>query len=354
MRAAPQFCPTEGRRPWVSGRAALCGLVLAAGCAAWQEPAFETPAKQGPRDKPDDSDLAALVPAGVETVIEVDMEALRRSPWTAEALPDPDARMRDRKTAALGYDGVADVDRIVYAVTTAGVAAPTIVIAQGRFQTANVEAAFRDRWANATPDKWRGLTTLASGESALGTLSPRTFCSGAPAQVHAVIDRAFNVGASYWDQANGPAGPPGTLRRELLAAARFTSPAVLATVVVDDQLRARVGDAFPLPRELRQVAARVDLGLSLDLQAVGHLDDASAAAALAQRLSALLSDRMTRMALAVLGLSELVQSVQVSADGTEVRAHATVPPERRQQVSAALRILVQALRGQVDPRVTGS
>lgn len=331
-------------------RALPLGLVLAfAGCG-WQEPASETAAtaKQGPRDQPDDSDLSALVPAGLETVIEVDMEALRRSPWTAELLPDPDARLRERKTAALGYDGATDVDRIVYAVTSAGVDAPTLVIAQGRFQTANVEAAFRDRWSNAAIDKWRGLTTLSSGENGLGTLTPRTFCSGPIGQVRSVIDRAFGVGPSFWDESSGSIAAPGALRRQLLATARFTAPAALITIVVDGQLRARVGDAFPLPPELRQVGARLDLGQTMDLQVVGRLDTAPAAAELARRLNALLTDRMTRMALAMVGMSALVQSVQVSSDGTEVRARTSIPADRRTEVSAALRALVQALRGQVD------
>jgi len=326
-------------------------LLLAAGCG-WQEPLPENAAaaKHVPRDRPDDGDLSTLVPAGLETVIEVDLEALRRSPWTAELLPDPDARMRERKALALGYDGAADVDRIVYAVTSAGVDAPTLVIAQGRLKMPTIEAAFRDRWSNATVDRWRGVTTLSSGENALGTLTARTFCSGPLTQVRAVIDRAFDVGPSFWEQAAGDVAAPGALRRQLLAAARFTSPAILATIVVDAQLRARVGDAFPLPPELRQVAARLDLGQTMELQVVGQLDSASAAAELARRLNVLLGDRMTRMALAMVGMSALVQSVQISSDGTEVRARTSIPAERRPEVMAALRALVQALRGQAEPQ----
>jgi len=340
----------QGRQGAILGAALSLILLLGLPGCGWQEPAPETAAAAKQRDRPDDSELSALVPAGLETVIEVDMEALRRSPWTAELLPDPDARLRERKTIALGYDGAADIDRIVYAVTSAGIDAPTLVIAQGRFRTPNIEAAFRDRWANAVVDKWRGLTTLSSGENGLGTLTPRTFCSGPVGQVRAVIDRAFDVGPSFWDQAPGTTVAPGALRRQLLAAARFTAPAMLTTIVVDQQLRARVGDAFPLPPDLRQVAARLDLGQTMDLLVIGRLDSAPAAAELARRLNALLTDRMTRMALAMVGMSALVQSVQVSSDGTEVRARASISADHRAEVIAALRVLVQALRGQVDPQ----
>jgi hypothetical protein len=335
-----------------------CVLGGAAGCGFWQDPAIEAPAaaKQGPRDHADDRDLAALVPAGVETVIEVDMAALRRSPWTAEALVNPDERLRERKSVALGYDTTADVDRMVYAVTSAGSAAPTVVIAQGRFQVANVEAAFRDRWPNAAADKWRGLTTLVSGESALATIPPRTFCSGSLDKVHAVADRAFGVGQGFLDDEAGAGQGAGqaAVRRELLALARFTAPAVLATVTISEKIRARVGDTFPLPPALRQVGARLDLGETLDVQAVGVLDDRQAAEALARRLGVLLADRGTRMALGVLGLSALVGAVEVAADGTMVRLHARVPAARRDEVSAALRAVVSALRAHDDPQSGGS
>ena len=215
-------------------------MVLVAGCGWQGPPENAATAKQGPRDRPDDSDSALLVPGGAETVIEVDLEALRRSPWTAEALTDPDTRLRERKAAALGYDGPADVDRIVYAVTSAGVDAPTIVIAQGRFQTANVEAAFRDRWANAGVDKWRGLTTLSSGENGLGTLTPRDVLFGATRPGSGRHRLGVRRGAQLLGRHGGQDWDwrAGVLRRQLLAAARFTSPAIRTTVILDDKLRA--------------------------------------------------------------------------------------------------------------------
>jgi hypothetical protein len=332
----------------------LAALVTVASCGAWQEPPLEsaTAANRGPRDHADDSELASLVPAGVETLIEVDLGALRKSPWTEEALTDSDEKLRERKAVALGYDGAADVDRILYAVTNAGSAAPTVVIAQGRFQLANVEAAFRERWPGTTAGKWRGSTTLVSGESALGSVTARTFCSGTLDEVHAVIDRAFGVGAGFLD--DQPGAGQGALRRELLALARETTPAVLATIVLGEKIRARVGDAFPLPRELRRVGARLDLGQTLDIQAVGMLDDGAAAAALARQVSALLNDRGTRLALSALGLSALLGAVQVSADGAAVRVHARVGAEHRAQVGASLATIMKAVRGPGDPPASGS
>src|SRR3569832_2790715 len=154
----------QGRQGAILGAALSLILLLGVAGCGWQEPAPETAAAAKQRDRPDDSELTALVPAGLETVIEVDMEALRRSPWTAELLPAPDARLRERKTIALGYAGAADIDRIVNAVTSAGVDAPTLVIALWCFRLSNIEAAFRDRWANAVVDKWRAQAILAAGQ----------------------------------------------------------------------------------------------------------------------------------------------------------------------------------------------
>src|SRR5438045_354287 len=157
--------------------AALAAAVVAtaAGCASWTEPPPAAAGAPMTRERPDDRDLPALVPAGAETVIELDLVTLRRSPFTAEALVNPDATLRDRSAAALGYDADTDVDRMVYATGTADADTPTLVIAQGRFQTSNVEAAFRERWSGATTDRWRGVPLLVNGENALASLSPRTF-----------------------------------------------------------------------------------------------------------------------------------------------------------------------------------
>jgi hypothetical protein len=317
----------------------LIATVLAAvgGCASWTEPASAADAAPSARDRPDDRDLAGLVPAGAETVIEMDLVALRRSPFTAEALVNPDARLRDRSAAALGYDADTDVDRMVYATGAAGADAPTLVIAQGRFQVANVEAAFRERWSGATTDRWRGVPLLVNGENALASISPRTFVSGAPPRVRAAIDRAFGVGPDFLDA--GDAAGQGVIRRDLLGFTETAAPAVLVLMTVDERMRARVGDTFPLPRTLRSVGVRLDAGESLRLHALGVLDDREAAAA---------------MALSAFGLGDLLDGARVAADGARVRLSLAVGPEQRTPIAGALRTIVQALRTGADPRAGGS
>jgi len=336
------------------------GLAAAGGaCAPWPEPAAPGAVSPGrARQNPDDGDLAALVPAGVQTVIEVDLVQLRRSPFTAEALANPDAVGRERSAVALGVDATADLDRAVYATGGAGPDAPTLVLAQGRFRYANVEAAFRQRRPGATTDAWHGLPLLASGQDALAALSPRTFVSGPPGQVRTVIDRAFGLGRDFRDPPpdarDGHAQGQGVARRDLLGVAGTAAPAILVTITVDEGLRARAGDAFPLPRELRTVGLRLDLGESLDLRVLGLLDDRDAAAVLARRLAAMIGDRDTRRALAAFGLASLVDGAKVVAEGARVRIATTVGPDQRTALAAALRTLTVALRTGTDPHPGGS
>jgi hypothetical protein len=321
-----------------------CGVlaVVVSSCGMWQEPpagSVGSLAGPGPRDRPDDENLAALVPEGVETVIDIDMAALRRSPWIGPVLQSRDPRATASKADALGYDDVMDVDRIIYAVTTAGADTPTLVIAQGRLGAERIEDAFRIRWPAAVVDHWRGIAVLSSGENAISFLTARTFASGPPAGVRAVVDRAFGIGPNL-----GTDPVLGPVRRALCPEGRAAEPAILVTVAIDQNIRARVGDAAPLPRELRQVGLRVDVGQSLDLQALGILDDRPAADALARRLAALLGDRGTRMGLGAIGLAALLAETRVTADGSRVRIRASIDDDHRDEVTTSLRMLMVSLR----------
>lgn len=277
------------------------------------------------------------------------MAALRVSPWAKPIIGgdpggDPasgdEARARATKKEALGFDDVADVDRIIYSVSAAGADVPTLVVARGRFQPARVEDAFRARWPGAVADRWRGVLALASGENAVAVLSPKTFVSGAPRGVRAVVDRAFGEGAAIdADPALGPT------RRALCPESQRAWPAVLIAMSVDDRLRARVGSAWPLPRELRRFGLRLDLGQTLDLQALAQLDHHDAAVAFARRVAEALGDPVLRAGLRSVGLDALLADVRITIDGAQVRARLSVADEHRAEVTAVLKVLVDSLRG---------
>lgn len=324
-------------------RAAVLALLVATvgGCGELLGPApGPQAAGREARARPDDADVAALVPAGVITVIDVNMATLRASAWTAPALAPSDARAQAAKVDALGYDDLSDVDRIIYAVTAAGADAPTTVIAQGRFQKQRVQDAFRVRWPAATLDQHRGAVLLLSGENALAFVTERTFVSGTPASVRGTIDRAFGIGTP--GATDGPLGP---VRRALIPEVNGAVPALVATVAIDDRMRARIADPTAVPRELRQVAIRVDVGRTLDLTGLGILDTYDASAALGRRLAELLTDPVTRLGARAMGLGPLLDSARLTIDGPRLRARASATEESRADVAGALRTLTSMLRG---------
>jgi hypothetical protein len=110
-------------------------------------------------------------------------------------------------------------------------------------------------------------------------------------------------------------------------------------------MRARAEEAMPLPRELRQVGVRLDLGETLDLEAVGMLDDRVAADALTRRLAALLGNRGTRLTMRAMGLGALLAGTRVNAEGARVRLRTVVGADDRPAVSAALRSLLGMVPG---------
>ncbi|MBC8133382.1 MAG: hypothetical protein H7X95_10415 [Deltaproteobacteria bacterium] len=342
-------CPRAPSARWLCFLLFVSGFSPTAGCATWDDPSAARRPNGQLRDAPDDRDPETLVPVGVQTVIDVDMAQVRRSPWVIPALEARDRRTRAAKDEALGYDDVNDVDRVIYAVTAAGADAPTLVIAQGRFQTTRVQEAFRVRWPAAVVDRWRGIVILASGENAIALLTARTFASGTPATVRSVIDRAFGIGA---DVSTDPA--LGPTRRALCPEGPLAKPALLAAIAVDDRIRARVGDTAPVPRELRQVGLRVDLGQSLDLRALGILDDRESAVALARRLNALLTDPIARLTLRAMGLAMLLPLARVATDGARVLVRLPVDVEHRAQLSSMLKMVVESSRNGPGPGGLGS
>lgn len=308
-------------------------------CAPWQP-------RVGPEvprilDKPDDSDVAALIPVGLETVIDIDMGLLRRSAWTAPLLePVRTDPARRNKVVALGFDDIEDVDRIVYAVTAAGAAAPTLVIGQGRLEPARLTEAFHNRWPEARAEAHRGVSIWVSGENAHALLTGRTFVSGPPDVVRKVIDCSVRAAPAVGDD-----GELGPVRRALaLGPSGVPRPsAVLVTTRVTPTLRARAESAWPLPRELRVIGLDLEVGETLDVDAVGVLDDATAARLLARRIAGLTSDRVVRLGARAAGLGALVDAVRVSVEGARTRATATVAAEHRSELTTSLRRFSQQL-----------
>jgi hypothetical protein len=324
----------------------LFGLLLAAGCATAPDPIGVAPRAPVASAAPSDADLFALVPAGPRLLFEVDLAVVRGSVWTAGLLAGggsgADAIARANQRAALGYDDAVDVDRMVYALTVLDASRPTLVIAQGRFAPAQVEEAFRARWAGARVSARRGISVLVEGENSLAFITPRTFVSGPPAEVLAAVDLAFGVG----DPLAADAGL-GPLWRALATSAGVPGggPAVRGVASLDGVVRARVASVWAVPAAITEVGLRVELGRTLDLDVLALTADRSAAGALARGWSATARAPQMRRLAGTLGLGALLGGLGIGAEGARVHVTSSVDESQRPEVTQALRAILAQLRG---------
>jgi hypothetical protein len=321
------------------------GLLLAAACATAPDTIGVAPRASVASAEASDADLFALVPAGPRLLFEVDLAVVRGSVWTAGLLAGgngADAISRANQRAALGYDDAVDVDRMVYAVTVLDASRPTLVIAQGRFAPAQVEEAFRARWAGARVSVRRRISVLVEGENALAFITPRTFVSGPPAEVLAAVDLAFGLGDSL--AADPGLGP---LWRALATSAGVSGggPAVRGVASLDGVVRARVASVWAVPQAITEVGLRVDLGRTLDLDVLALTADRSAAGTLARGWSATARAPQVRRLAGTLGLGALLGGLGIGADGARVHITSSVDESQRPEVTQALRAILAQLRG---------
>jgi hypothetical protein len=316
-------------------------LLLACGSSGADFPRAAASGGQTATAQPDDSDLPSLLPPELKVEIDVNLEILRNSLWTAEALKSQEASERATKIAALGYDDATDVDRMEYAVTALDGSRPTLVVAQGRFVAATVVDAFRMRWPGATVETRRGVPISVNGENALAFVTPKTFASGAPGDVRVALDRAYGVSGG----GGGDFGL-GALRRDLGGSIPGVSPAVLAVSVIDPQMRARLGDVFSMPSAITHFGVRMDLGRSLTLTALVLAKDRPAAAQLAHQLTLAARETRSRLILAAVGLSPILNNLDVATDGARVRITSMVDEADRAEIRQALQALLRLLRAQ--------
>jgi hypothetical protein len=321
--------------------AVALAVALAAmpGCATGEVAAVDPHAAEpAPRSAPDDGDLLGVVPQGAETLLEVDVAQLRRSPWSAPLLATSDDE-RAARTATQGFDEVSDVDRALFAVSESGGQSAasgqptTLTVAQGRFDAGRLARALGDGWAAGS---WRGSRLWERPGQALALLTARTLLRGEPAAVRTAIDCAWGLAA------DARASPAGELRRELTAAGDH--PALLAASVVTEAMRRRVESDVPLPASLERVGARLDLGAAFELEVFGLLATPAAANETVHNLQVTLRDLRARRALAAFGITPFLSSLVIAPQGRRARVHLTLAEERRDDLAARLAQVLEAIR----------
>lgn len=315
----------------------LAALLLAAGCAEMQPAA--PGAVSATRTGPDDSDLWNLAPAAADTVAEVDLVALRTSPWTRALTESGLSGQREESRRAFGYDPFTDGDRLLAAAIetdaqTGGVPR-VLVVVRGRFDAGQVGAAFGAANPGARQGSWRDTGLWEAPGRAIALVTPRTLVSGDPADVRGAIDAAWGI------VPDARSGPLAELRGG--QANERPGPAVFVAVGITDALRARAAEFAALPPGLLRAGARMDLAQDLNLDFAGVADSPGHAAEAARAL--LLGSRAYAQGtmIRLLGLAPILNGLTVGADGVRIHGHVTVPAEQRERLADKLLALLQML-----------
>jgi hypothetical protein len=320
--------------PFPSARLALAlvgvGVGLLAGCAETKTGAVGA---RGPRTAPDDGDLWNVVPGDAEALIDVDLAALRASPWSESLMRgnlDGEGEERRRR---FGYDVFTEGERMLVAGGEA--ASSTLTIARGRFEMNRVAAAFQSTTSGASTTEWRGSPLVEGEGRAVALVTPRTIAHGSAPEVRAAVDAAWAI------VGDAGAGPLGELRRSLDA--DRNPPAVTFVLSVNDAMRARAAGFFSVPEGMRRLGARLDLGEDLNLDGVALFDshDRAVAAASVWNEAARLYARQPVVLL--LGLGPVLSGLTVGAEGSRVHVHLHIGADKREGLAAKLLALLQAV-----------
>jgi hypothetical protein len=319
--------------------AAALGAALAAmaatGCAEAPPPLpTSLGATPAARTAPDDGDAWNLVPATATSLADVDLVALRASPWSRALVTGGFAEDRDERLRQLGYDVFNDADRVVVAALDVAGAPKQIVVVAGRFDAEKIARAFLSSTPGAAATRWRDCRIWEGGGRSLALVG-RTLVQGAPDTVRAAVDAAWGIVPDARD------GPLGTLARGEDAVAR--PAAITLAVIVTDDVRARADGIVELPPGLSRLAARLDLGADLELDAQAILGDGAQATAAARAWSGAVRDLRQQRMLRVMGLGPVVDGVTLQAEGARVHGRLHVAADQREALSERLLFLLQTI-----------
>ena len=121
---------------------------------------------RGPRSSADDSELWNLIPGDSDAVADVDLAALRASPWSRALMEGSLDGEREERRQRFGYDVFTEAERMLVAGAEAAGGTNTLTIARGRFDAERVASAFLARHAGRGRDAVAGQ--LAVGGAGAG------------------------------------------------------------------------------------------------------------------------------------------------------------------------------------------
>jgi hypothetical protein len=311
---------------------ALIGFALLVGCAETTTGAVRA---RGPRTGPDDNDLWNVVPGDAESLIDVDLAALRASPWSQSLMHGSLDGEADERRRRLGYDVFTEAERMLVAGSEAAGQSSTLTIARGQFAMDRITSAFQTATPGAAPAQWRGSPLVEGEGRAVALVTPRTIAHGSAPEVRAAVDAAWAV------VGDASAGALGELRRTLDA--DKNPPAVTVALTVTDAMRARAAGVLAVPDGLHRLGARLDLGEDLNLDAVALFDSNAHAVAAASVWNEAARLYARQPMVLLLGLGPVLGGATVAAEGSRVHVHLHIGADKREGLAEKLLAVLQAV-----------
>jgi len=307
-------------------------LAALAGCAETTAAGVKA---RGPRTGPDDSDLWNVVPGDVESLIDVDLAALRASPWSRALMQGNLDGDREERRRRFGYDVFTEAERMIVAGAESTGGPDTLTVARGRFDGARAGSAFLAATPGAAATQWRGSALWEGQGRAIALVTPRTLAQGDGQRVRAAID------ASWAIVGDAGGGALGELRRSLDA--DRNPPAVTLALLVTEGMRARAAGVMAVPDGLRRIGARLDLGADLNLEGAALFDSHGHAVAAASIWSETVRVYSRQPMVIVLGLGPVFQGLTVAAEGSRVHVRLHIGEDKREGLAAKVLSVLEAL-----------
>src|SRR5262245_31958782 len=105
---------------------------------------------RGPRTSADDSDMWNVVPGDTDALADVDLAALRASPWSRSLMQGDLDGEREARRRRFGYDVFTEAERMLVSGNESSGQQSTLTIARGRFEIDRIATAFQGATPGAT------------------------------------------------------------------------------------------------------------------------------------------------------------------------------------------------------------
>ena len=309
-------------------RLVLCALV-AAGCAGSVNGNHAGPIEGG-SDRPIGEDLLALLPAGADAVVDVDVAQLDSWPTARRLIGLMPPQGRER-LARLGDDPLAEVSAVGVAIFKVGTPdAESVIVARGSLEWDKLKATMPD----GTEAEYHGAAVVDGPADALARVTPTVFAFGSRVLVRRVCDVAQKS-----DDGFRTAGVDARLRDALAKAptAKLGRPALMAAIVPTQPMRERLrAEKWDAAADLDWLAVSFAVGDGFDVGIVAGAHGPIEAETLQKMMKKRAGELKTQATVRLLGLVPFVDPFVVVAKDNEVHVAYRLAERRVDQLVTRL------------------